>query len=234
MKNKLIASLAVLTIAGAASVKAQDELSISATIGWESEYVFRGLQLAKTSFQNSIDLSYGGAYLGLWTMLPVDGVEGFAKEFDVYAGYGFAATDMINLDVGVTLYYYPSIRDIFAMADRTTFEAYIGGSLNTMLSPSLYLYYDFTLENWVIEGSIGHSLELAEATSLDLGLHSGYVFVHQAKDYWYGGISADIGYAFTDNAKASLGTRLTFNDEKAYNSGKSANLWWGMSFSAGF
>lgn len=256
---KKIIALAAMACAVSALNAQESELSVSATVAWESEYVFRGVQLSDSAFQPAVDISYGGAYLGLWTSMPVNSKDDLSREVDIYAGYGFDVSETFSIDFGATVYYYPSRRDAglyslipqdmnndgviaagegitpaqqAAAADRTTVEGYIGGSFATLLNPSLYFYYDFTLENFTIEGSAGHSFAVNENVSFDLAAATGYVWVDGGQDYWYVQGSVDLVYAFTENAAFAIGTRASANDLDA--PARDANWWWGVSFTAGF
>ena len=48
-----------------------ESLSVSTTVGFESRYVFCGVQFAETSFQPAINIGYGNFYGGAWLNLPV-------------------------------------------------------------------------------------------------------------------------------------------------------------------
>lgn len=229
---KKIIALAVMACSVSALSAQESELSISATVAWESEYVFRGTQISDSAFQPAVDISYGNAYLGFWTSMPVNSKDDPSREVDIYAGYGLDINETFSLDFGATVYYYPSIRDTVPTADRTTVEGYIGGSFATLLNPSLYFYYDFTLENFTIEGSAGHSFAVNENVSFDLAAATGYVWVDGGQDYWYVQGSVDLVYAFTENAAFAIGTRASANDLDA--PARDANWWWGVSFTAGF
>ena len=57
MLRKLACALALS--ASAIAPAAAEELSVSTTVGFESRYLFRGVQFAETSFQPAISLGYG-------------------------------------------------------------------------------------------------------------------------------------------------------------------------------
>lgn len=240
--NKLT-TIVALSVLSSVAFAQEEEISVTATVAWESEYVFRGKQFSETAFQPAVDMAYGGAYAGIWTSLPVNSKDDASREIDIYAGYGAKAGEMFNLDAGVTVYYYPSVKDFDADAYKNTTEIYAGASADSMLSPSLYFYYDFRLEAFTVEGSASHSVEIMDKTSLDLGGAIGYVWadkvnsvVDDAPDYAYGSLSADLTYAFNDTASMAIGGRLSFNslDEIDLAGIPDTNLWWGVSFSAGF
>lgn len=261
-----IALIAVMAL-GAASASAQDSaLSISTTVGWESKYVFRGIQLGEEIITPSIDLSYGGAYIGVWGAFPVDAQanniddDGYWNEVDIYAGYGFALGEMLSADMGVTYYSYPSVQeDLFG--DPNTTEIYFGVAAETMASPAVYAYYDFDLENFTVEASIGHSLPLAESMSLDVGVYVGFVFIGKDENaigyteddsttavdefaegedtYTYYGATADLVYSVNENAALTVGVRWGGSGEDLigdYNETDfdSSAFWFGGSISVGF
>lgn len=236
--NKTIAIIGALAI-GAASLNAQEQLSVSATVGWESEYVFRGESLAEEIFTPAIDVSMGGMYAGLWAALPSDRDADVKTELDLYAGYSMAVSELVSLDFGGTYYtYINDIQDVIDDNDDTadnSFEIYVGGAFDVMFSPSIYAYYDFDVENFTLESSAGYSWGLAEGLSLDLGVYLGWVminddennkgryvpeddesedlFVEGEDTYWYYGASLDLVYSFTDTASFSIGGRFGGSSE---------------------
>ena len=238
MNKKLIAALAASCAIGSfASAQVDNtDLSISATVGFESEYVFRGKKKAPGSAQVSVEASVAGFYAGAWMNQPVFESNGVAvdNEVDLYAGYGFAVSELVELDVGVTLYTYPETP---GPAGSETVEAYIGGAFDVFLSPSLYIYRDFDLKTWTAEFSMGHTIDLADAapgTTLEIGGTLGYVDVKGSNDYVYAGATADLKYSFTDNAAFAIGVRVSKNDIDRTMVAHRSNFWWGASFTAGF
>ncbi len=227
--KKTIASLAAVYLFSAGSALAVD-FSISTTFDFESEYVFRGVQLADYSFQPSLEASLDSAYFGIWANLPTDDPSGVAgTEIDFYGGYGFDINEQISLDLGATLFHYPEISD-------STLEAYIGFSFDVTLEPGVYLYYDLDLDTFTIETSGGYSHDLTDAgfenASLDFSAYLGSVSPDVGDSYVYVGGSVDLSYTFSDNASGAIGVRLSKNDIGAGT--RESNFWFGISFSAGF
>lgn len=200
----LAASVAGATIAGA------QELSVSTGVAWETDYIFRGVQLAEEYFAPSVDVSYGDFYAGMWAALPVDAE--FANEIDFYAGYGFGINETVSGDFGVTYYTYPE----GGSADDTV-EAYAGLSFETDLSPAIYVFYDFDLEDFTIEASVGHTVELSEEGSVDMSAYLGWREfgddVAGISDHTYYGAGVAYNYAFTENASFSIGLNWYANSE---------------------
>ena len=222
MKRYIKTTCTVIATALASSVHAQD-LSISSTVGFESIYAFRGSKLANETFQGSVDLSYGDFYGGVWTAQPVTGGEN--NEIDLYGGYEFALTDVILIDTGGTLYYYP---EASATEEESTFEIYIGAAFDVFLSPSAYIYYDFDLETVTAETTVGKKYKLAKAVSLKWKAYLGGYDPDEGDSRYYYGLKTDFIYTFNETTSGSIGVRFSDKEDK------NSKLYWGASFTAGF
>ena len=73
---------------------------LSANIGWQSQYIFRGVPQSTSSAQGGLDFESSGFYLGTWAADV-----GTGAEVDLYAGYGFEVSDF-SFGIGGTGYYY--------------------------------------------------------------------------------------------------------------------------------
>ncbi|EDY82908.1 hypothetical protein VDG1235_2531 [Verrucomicrobiia bacterium DG1235] len=212
-----------------ATINAQ-EIEVSATAGFESEYIFRGVQIADESIQASIEGTYGDGYFGLWANESIEDYDRNASEYDLYAGWGYAIDDTFTADFGATVYYYPD-----AEGDDSTFEAYAGISADVELAPSLYVYYDFDLEVLTLEASVSKSYKVDEKSSIELGAGIGYAEEDSSDfSYAYYSFNADYVYTFQDNLTASIGVRASGNDLDEVYTVKGDNIWGGVSFSYGF
>jgi uncharacterized protein (TIGR02001 family) len=72
----------------------------SANLGWNSEYIFRGIPQKSSSAFGGVDFEAKGFYLGTWGADVGEGLE-----IDYYGGYGFSAGEF-KLSAGGTLYTY--------------------------------------------------------------------------------------------------------------------------------
>lgn len=243
--NKVTALVAA-SLAAASVATAQDEMSVSATFEWQSDYVFRGVQLAEETFMPAIDVAYGDFYFGVWAALPVDSKLGNGTEVDFYAGYGFAVSELVSLDIGATYYVYPSLdnAESFGLGPNTL-EFYVGLSFDLPLAPSFYIFNDIELDVWTFEGSIGHTFEVSETAGVDVGAHLGYTNEEGGDSQYYGGVGVAYVYSFTDSASVSVGVNYFYSEEDQLGSGRLANgsyflggdsdaLTYGISFTAGF
>lgn len=268
--NKTIATLALFGAAGAAfaqdatstapaqpapaaSAPANDwasNLSIAGTFGYESTYMFRGALLGRQVVQSGVELGYaigqGEIYAGVWGSMPATRNADFVNEFDYYLGYTHNIDDIVSVDAGFTYYSYSS------GGIRQTREIYVGATADVLLSPSAYLYYDFDLEQTVLETSISYSLDLEQYThvtglSLENTAYLGFVNTRKTtaghpdpanniqsvskNHYLYFGFASDIAYAISDNVSTSIGIRWVINNDghngnSVNNSGRKDNQFW--------
>jgi len=234
MKKFLLAT-ATLAIASAAPMAAQaGDISVSTSIDYVSEYVFRGVSFESEAIQPGVEVGLGDFAVGVWASTGL-GSDSLADtdEIDFYAGYSFGLTDIISGSVGGTWYHFPDGGD--------TYEVSLGFALDTLLAPSVTGYYDFELEAFTLEGGLSHSLPVADKTSLDLGITAGLVDAGSGGSYEYGLASASLGYAFTDVVSSYVGVNYSLSSEDTLDfdptigAGTDNNLFWaGIGVAAGF
>ena len=103
MKTLKFTTIAAAVLAASSfSQMAFAEGSVSANVGFVSEYHFRGIQqIGSGSASAGLDYENGGFYAGTWAADVDDGLE-----IDFYAGYGFEFDSGLSLGAGVTSYQY--------------------------------------------------------------------------------------------------------------------------------
>ncbi len=158
MKNLLLASATLLAASVTPLVAQAQDISVSTSIDYVSEYVFRGVTLESEAIQPGVEVAIGDFSAGVWTSTGL-GSNSLADtdEVDFYAGYSFGLSEGLTASAGGTWFHYPDAQD--------TFEASLGLALDSVLSPSVTAYYDFTLEGFTLEGGVSHSLPVGEKTS---------------------------------------------------------------------
>lgn len=246
IKSSLIGASCALLAGLAAPAYAQDSgVTISTSFDVVTDYVFRGVSLADTAIQPGIELGAGNFYAGVWFSTGFGDTSAAAgDEVDLYAGYGFSLSDTVSADIGLTYYHYPQGGSLFSTngGGSGTYEVYGGLSFDVALAPSLYAYYDFTLEAFTIEGSVGHSVAMPESdgVSFDLGLSAGLVD-GDGFSYEYGQASAALSKAVSDAASVYVGANFTLNSDNALNfkealagNPKDNLLWFGAGVSTSF
>ena len=78
------------------------QADVSANIGFESEYIFRGIAQEKSSASAGLDYSSNGFYVGTWAAQVTDGLE-----VDGFFGYsGSSVNEDFSYNLGFTGYYY--------------------------------------------------------------------------------------------------------------------------------
>ena len=245
MKHLTLAAALLCATAIAPTAYAQDaELSVSTGVDFTSQYVFRGVSLADDAVQPYVEASYGDFTVGGWFSTGIGANSVFAgDEFDLYVGYSVPLDSSISLDLGATYYHYPQGGDFFETADGGAGTYEVSASVgfgDVPLSPSVSAYYDLTLEAFTLEGGVGHSVEIGESQSFDLGLTVGLVD-GDGFSYEWGQASAAVSHAFTDDVAAYIGANYALNSEDALDFDSTINgdpkgslLWIGTGISAGF
>jgi uncharacterized protein (TIGR02001 family) len=208
-----------------AQLEVLDDIEGSVSFGFESEYSFRGVKQAGQSIQPEVTLGLMGLYGSIWQSTDIK--DGNVVETNYVAGYALDVEDLVNVDLGVTRYAYPTLSD--------TTEIYLGLTLlaDEIINPALYGFYDFDTENFTLELQLGHGFDLGEGFGLDLGVDLGYVWVDEAgaDDYFYYQASADIVYSLTETTSVSVGGRVAGNDA---NVKPDNQLWFGAALTTTF
>ena len=213
-KTKVITILSSILAMCPATALAGD-LSVSTSVDYATEYVFRGVSYQRGAAQPGIEASKDGFTLGVWSSLAMGETSSASiDEIDVYGGYAWGLSDTISADVGFTIYHFPDTPgSLFDFGGASTFETYAGLSFDTALSPSIYGYYDFDLEAFTVIGSAEHSIDLAPKTTLDLGATVGVIMADGGGDYEYGLGSAAISYAVNEAVSAYVGANYSLSSE---------------------
>lgn len=242
-KTLLGASCAVIAALSAPVAAQAGDVNWSLSADLVSDYVFRGVSLADTAIQTGVEAGVGDFYAGAWFSTGVGDTSVLAgDEIDLYAGYGLTLSETLSADVGVTYYHYPQGGGLFSTngGGSGTYEVYGGLALDTAFAPSLYAYYDFTLEAFTVEGSVGHSVAAGESVSFDLGLSAGLVD-GDGFSYEYATASASLSKSITDAASVYVGANYSLNSEDVLNYSKILSgrpdgdlLWFGTGVSTSF
>jgi len=212
---KKIALSLIAAASAAFSTASAEDLQVSTSVDYVTEYVFRGVELADAAVQPAIDFAYGDAAFGIWSSLPSNNDDGSDTEFDFYGSYNVALNDLVSADFGGTVYAYPNTANQIDGNDYSL-EPFALFSFDTVLTPSILLAYDIDLENFTIEGGIGYSWDLPyENTTLDLGAYLGDVEQDAGNDYIYYGVDTSVTYQMTENGSFGVGLSYANNDADA-------------------
>lgn len=227
MKNKPMKKTFVLLsalIGGACAIAAEDSASsysVTVDFPFVSKYVFRGVEFNKEALQPSVEATFGNAYAGLWTNIPLKDSEKTSRELDLYAGYNVVINESTKLDFGATYYHYPEIDG----GDDHSFEGYIGANFTFgAFTPSIYVYRDFDLETWTAQGSVGYSVPVPDmGTSLDFTFALGKITPDDGESLAYYSIGVNVPFKVTEKLKINAGVSYTQNDSNVL---KDPGVWY--------
>lgn len=201
MKKLLVALLATLVLSStlATAALAAVEVTGDAYVGVNTMYLWRGFNLSPDDnyvVQPGADVSFKGFTVSWWGNISEN--DGNMNEVDLTLDYSFDLGDMVSMSVGNILYDVDDLKD--------TNEVYLSTTLNTLLSPSLGVYYDYDefAGSWFINASVGHTFELSDKAGLNLGAlvsfydnSEDYSALHNAE------LSVGLDYAVTDQISVS-------------------------------
>jgi len=229
--NKILITLlaTVISIGCISSYVQAAETSGSASVDIYSSYMWRGFELHEdVAIQPSVGITYGGFGANLWSDYNNDTKE--AVETDLTLNYVYSI-DKIGLDVGYIYYGLDGAAD--------TQEIYVAVSYDTLLSPSLTLYYDFDeFDGTFIVASIGHDISVTKSIAVSLGasasynsdsagdysaLHNGEISASTSIPV-YGAISISptLAYSFTLSDDAEAAVKNADGDNNFFYGGVSA------------
>lgn len=168
------------------------------TVGFYSQYVWRGYELSKDSLviQPSLSADYRGFGVNLWGNYDTDQYDldtGNWNETDLTISYDGAVSSVIY---GMGYIYY-ALED----GEEDTQEIYATLGLDTFLSPLLGIYRDVDNNpGWYISLGIGHSFVISDTLGLELGAQIGYVDDDQDYSAFHDGlISLSLSYSASDH-----------------------------------
>ena len=99
-KMKTLSSLLASVFLSFLTINVQAD--VSTNVGFESEYIFRGIAQEKSSASAGLDYSSNGFYVGTWAAQVTDGLE-----VDGFFGYsGSSENEDFSYSLGFTSYYY--------------------------------------------------------------------------------------------------------------------------------
>ena len=208
-------SIASITLAATMAAISAPALAVdlSANIGYNSQYIYRGIPQSKSSANGGLDLEANGFYLGTWAADVDDGIE-----IDYYGGYKFDVGDF-NFGVGGTVYTYTGDFDdtykevnLSAGWKFLTFDAAIGNYKN-FDGPTLdYQFYSVTAEYNGFYGKVGIFADDFDGNYYEAG-YGGTLTVEDTD--WF-----DYGFAVIYSDSTLLGgksdTNLVFSVTKAF------------------
>jgi len=218
MKKLVLAlvGLAMMATPAAAAIEVEGDVYA----GVYDKYMWRGFNLSNSQpvLQMGADVSFEGFTFSYWTNTQLSsGNAAFLNsdevtETDIVLDYSFDVNEMLSVSVG-DIYYNFNV-------PGNTHELYLGLALNTILAPSLTVYYDWDaasdadLDGLFYTVSVGHDVEVAENICLSLGALLSYndesPFVGAYSELHNYELSVGASYAVND--QVSVDASYTFSD----------------------
>jgi hypothetical protein len=204
---------AACVLAGSCLASAAQALEVSGDVyaGYYDKYLWRGFNLSgsKPVVQGGVDLSTHGFTVSYWSNYQARdarnaGLEsGDVTETDITLDYSIPTPELVSVNVGNILY------DVDGFA--TTNELYVATTLNTLLSPSVKIYWDYDEceeEGVFVSLAVGHTFELTDKLGLSAGAAANYNFGSDFAVGNYHGwhnyeLSLGADYAVTENVTIS-------------------------------
>jgi len=216
--SRLCAATSLICVSAISTAAHAGDISVSASVDYVSEYVFRGVSFANTAVQPGISVTKGNFTLGAWASTGLGESSAIAgDEIDIYGSYSWNFSDLVSASVGATLYHFPQSGSLFNLDSQdlgSTLEGSFGLSLNTAYSPNVTAYYDATLDAFTLIGNVSQSYPVADKTSIGVNLTGGFVVAgNGGTDYQWGTASAKLNYAVTGNSSLYVGANYTLNSE---------------------
>jgi len=214
LKTLLITTIGAFVIANAnageapakAVVEVIEEDNASVAVGYNTSYIFRGVNYGDNQVTAQVDYAIVGTPLavGVWYGNPTDGRgnnPGGQDELDIYAtlSHSFGAVDAW---IGYTAYLYPETGG-GRLGQGSTNEVGTGiGAAAGPIDLALSAYYDLDIEGWYIDLTAGHSFEINDMISLDLSAGISYQVDYNTSGSEFNSVLlvASLPIALTDSA----------------------------------
>ena len=209
-----------------------EDLGFEVGLGYDSSYVFRGVDFGDHSVWGSVDYSAPltddlDLGLGLWYETVAESGNGY-EELDVIAGLTYSL-GAVDLGLGLIWYYFPD-SDSDALELGTSIGTSIGAiDLGGAAS------YDFEVDGWYFEVSAESTIELTDSVALVPG-----ALVSYGEDY-YGvsgfnnaGVSLALPITLTKSATLTPYIAASFALDALEDLGEDDHIYGGVSLSVSF
>lgn len=205
----------------------------SVAVGYETTYLFRGVDFGDHAPWASIDINYAlnnnmSIDLGTWYINPTQNPVA-SDELDVYAFLNFPLW-VFDASIGATWFY-------FAETDSEALEGdfSIAYSVGNLFDLGLLTVYDETTDGWYFELAASKGIPLTDCLTLGLGAGIGYGLEYYGVEGWnHAFATAGLTYALTSTAALDLyiGGNFVFDELEAL--GEDDDVHGGISVSVGF
>lgn len=202
--------------------QAQAEIESEFHVGYNSEYIYRGVELGKDAYEYGLDFAGSSDSgldwsAGIWSISP-DNEDGSVDELDIYASVS-KDLGIGSVAAGFTVYTYDGGGD-----DAEVYLGFSTQSCGLDLGLTVFFGTDGIFEDEVLlEGTIGYSFEVSSQTTANIGITYGYmldegVATIGASDDGevYASASISLDYAVSDS--------ITFSPYVSYSEGEDKRI----------
>jgi len=208
----MVTALFCVTVANAQAL----EFEGNASLGVFDKYLWRGIDLSdgRAVTQGAAEISTSGFTLGVWGNAQLSDSDAYdageVNEVDITIAYSFDINDQLSLSVGNVTYLLKDLVD--------TNEAYLGLTVNTLLSPTLTVYYDWDQaeeDGLYYTAAVGHSFEPCSHAAVNVGALVSY---NDESDYSVGNYSGWHNYELNASTDLKVTEQLTITPSLIYSS----------------
>lgn len=195
---------------------AEEKVTGNVYVGTYNKYLFRGVDLSDNQWvvQGGIDLNYKNFTLSYWSNMQTAGTANYKRndlnETDITLNYAFTPIELLSCNIGNGFYSYDSA------TVKDTNELYLKVTVNTLLSPTVTLYWDWDeakKKGQFFTLSISHNLEVAKDLSINLGALAGYNMMNPSANAEYSNLH---NYELTVCAEYSLTEKIKITPSYMY------------------
>ena len=201
MKKLILSLLIGMVLFGAASSAiAAVETSGDVYAGVYSKYVWRGFDLSQNDsvvVQGGADVSIDAFTFSWWGNLSES--TGELNEVDFVIDYSKDLGELVSLSIGNILYDVDNVDN----GAGSTNELYLSLGLNTLLSPTATVYYDYDLFDAVYTTlGFSHDIEINKDLGVSMGATGSYAFDSTS---WLHNLELSAGADYAINDLVSVG-----------------------------
>ena len=200
MKTKLLSLFVALGLITNVAVAS------SASIGYVSDFYYRGEAKALESFQSQVD--YGTSVLGLEALLHACTNQSVDAGVD---SYGFSAAAGKSFSEGLLAVYggYNHYEDV---PGEALSEIFVKAQSNIVLNPSVTIFRDVSDDLFTYEGAVSHSFDVKLA-SLNLDAAIGNTELSASDERTYYSVGAELSRQIGAGVDAGFSVDLVDSDE---------------------
>lgn len=202
--------------------QAQAEIESEFHVGYNSEYIYRGVEFGKDAYEYGLDFSGSSDSglnwsAGIWSISPDGEGDANVDELDIYASVS-KDLGIGSVTAGFTVYTYDGGADDDA-------EVYLGLSTQQAgLDMGLTVFYgtDGVMnEQFLLEGTLGFSHELGDGLTANVGIAYGYVY--DTGDSLYARDAGSVYASATISLDYTVSEDITFSPYVSYIEGADRN-----------